>query len=82
MWVPKAQDQVPQKSCLHRLQRDLGLGHLPRFFGTATTCLLSPHSQVVTAATQSLQVAQPRLWGGSREYRGFYWLPCLFWSSP
>uniref|UniRef100_A0A452VA23 Ribosomal RNA processing 12 homolog n=1 Tax=Ursus maritimus TaxID=29073 RepID=A0A452VA23_URSMA len=41
---------------LVRLQRDLGLGHLPRFFGTATTCLLSPHSQVVTAATQSLQV--------------------------
>uniref|UniRef100_A0A452R2T1 Ribosomal RNA processing 12 homolog n=1 Tax=Ursus americanus TaxID=9643 RepID=A0A452R2T1_URSAM len=41
---------------LVRLQRDLGLGHLPRFFGTATTCLLSPHSQVVTAATQSLQI--------------------------
>ncbi|VFV46161.1 Hypothetical predicted protein [Lynx pardinus] len=40
---------------LVRLQRDLGLGHLPRFFGTATTCLLSPHSQVVTAASQSLQ---------------------------
>ncbi|KAF6111211.1 ribosomal RNA processing 12-like protein [Phyllostomus discolor] len=40
---------------LVRLQRDLGLGHLPRFFGTTTTCLLSPHSQVVTAATQSLQ---------------------------
>uniref|UniRef100_A0A452R2D9 Ribosomal RNA processing 12 homolog n=1 Tax=Ursus americanus TaxID=9643 RepID=A0A452R2D9_URSAM len=38
---------------LVRLQRDLGLGHLPRFFGTATTCLLSPHSQVVTAATQN-----------------------------
>ncbi|XP_032986796.1 RRP12-like protein isoform X2 [Rhinolophus ferrumequinum] len=40
---------------LVRLQRDLGLGHLPRFFGTAMTCLLSPHSHVVTAATQSLQ---------------------------
>uniref|UniRef100_A0A673UUI9 Uncharacterized protein n=1 Tax=Suricata suricatta TaxID=37032 RepID=A0A673UUI9_SURSU len=40
---------------LVRLQRDLGLGHLPRFFGTATTCLLSPHSQVVMAATQSLR---------------------------
>ncbi|XP_004409533.1 PREDICTED: RRP12-like protein isoform X2 [Odobenus rosmarus divergens] len=40
---------------LVRLQRDLGLGHLPRFFGAATTCLLSSHSQVVTAATQSLQ---------------------------
>ncbi|XP_069317067.1 RRP12-like protein isoform X2 [Eulemur rufifrons] len=40
---------------LVRLQRDLGLGHLPRFFGTAMTCLLSPHLQVVTAATQSLK---------------------------
>uniref|UniRef100_A0A8C0I2H1 Ribosomal RNA processing 12 homolog n=1 Tax=Balaenoptera musculus TaxID=9771 RepID=A0A8C0I2H1_BALMU len=40
---------------LVRRHRDLGLGHLPRFFGTATTCLLSPHSQVVTAATQCLQ---------------------------
>uniref|UniRef100_A0A8C8ZAW4 Ribosomal RNA processing 12 homolog n=1 Tax=Prolemur simus TaxID=1328070 RepID=A0A8C8ZAW4_PROSS len=40
---------------LVRLQRDLGLGHLPRFFGTAMTCLLSPHVQVVTAATQSLK---------------------------
>ncbi|KAI5277518.1 Rrp12-Like Protein [Manis pentadactyla] len=40
---------------LVRLQWDLGLGHLPRFFGTAMTCLLSAHSQVVTAATQSLQ---------------------------
>ncbi|XP_053439817.1 RRP12-like protein [Nycticebus coucang] len=40
---------------LVRLQRDLGLSHLPRFFGTAMTCLLSPHLQVVTAATQSLK---------------------------
>ncbi|XP_021071760.1 RRP12-like protein [Mus pahari] len=40
---------------LVRLQRDLGLGHLARFFGTAVTCLLSPHSQVVVAATQTLK---------------------------
>ncbi|KAM9701669.1 RRP12-like protein [Dama dama] len=40
---------------LVRLHRDLGLGHLPRFFGTATTCLLSPHLPVVTAAAQCLQ---------------------------
>ncbi|OWK07909.1 RRP12 [Cervus elaphus hippelaphus] len=40
---------------LVRLYRDLGLGHLPRFFGTATTCLLSPHLPVVTAAAQCLQ---------------------------
>lgn len=45
--------------CLDRLHRDLGLGHLPRFFGTATTCLLSPHLPVVTAATQCLQVPLP-----------------------
>ncbi|XP_075391105.1 RRP12-like protein [Tenrec ecaudatus] len=40
---------------LVRLQRDLGLGHLPRLFVTAMTCLLSPYSQVVAAATQSLK---------------------------
>ncbi|XP_052041658.1 RRP12-like protein [Apodemus sylvaticus] len=40
---------------LIRWQRDLGLGHLARFFGTAMTCLLSPHSQVVAAATQTLK---------------------------
>ncbi|XP_041517179.1 RRP12-like protein [Microtus oregoni] len=40
---------------LVRLQRDLGLGHLARFFGMAVTCLLSPHSQVVAAATQTLK---------------------------
>ncbi|XP_028916752.1 RRP12-like protein [Ornithorhynchus anatinus] len=41
---------------LVRLQRDLGLGHLPRFFGTAMNCLLSPHAQVGATATQSLKV--------------------------
>ncbi|XP_027715392.1 RRP12-like protein [Vombatus ursinus] len=41
---------------LVRLQRDLGMGHLPRFFGAAMNCLLSPHTQVATAATQSLEV--------------------------
>ncbi|XP_005352340.1 RRP12-like protein [Microtus ochrogaster] len=40
---------------LVRMQRDLGLGHLARFFGMAMTCLLSPHSQVVAAATQTLK---------------------------
>lgn len=40
---------------LVRLHQNLGLGHLPRFFGTAMTCLLSPHSQVVTVAAQCLQ---------------------------
>ncbi|XP_044518594.1 RRP12-like protein isoform X2 [Gracilinanus agilis] len=41
---------------LVRLQRDLGLGHLPRFFGAAMNCLLSPHAAVAAAATQSLKV--------------------------
>ncbi|XP_068923227.1 RRP12-like protein [Petaurus breviceps papuanus] len=41
---------------LIRLQQDLGLGHLPRFFGAAMNCLLSPHAQVATAATQSLKL--------------------------
>ncbi|GAB1302418.1 RRP12-like protein [Apodemus speciosus] len=53
---------------LVRLQRDLGLGHLARFFGTAMTCLLSPHSQVVAAATQTLKAtldAQPCTGGAS-----------------
>ncbi|XP_057635181.1 RRP12-like protein [Chionomys nivalis] len=40
---------------LVRMHRDLGLGHLARFFGMAVTCLLSPHSQVVAAATQTLK---------------------------
>ncbi|XP_072482690.1 RRP12-like protein [Notamacropus eugenii] len=41
---------------LVRLQRDLGMGHLPRFFRAAMNCLLSPHAQVATAATQSLKL--------------------------
>ncbi|NIG59152.1 RRP12-like protein isoform 1 [Pontoporia blainvillei] len=59
--APDAQAQRPDPTeafCVDRLHRDLGLGHLPRLFGTATTCLLSPHSQVVTAATQCLQCLQ------------------------
>ena len=59
--------------CLDRLHRDLGLGHLPRFFGTATTCLLSPHLPVVTAAAQCLQVLlppAPALVRGTESLRG------------
>ncbi|XP_010972684.3 RRP12-like protein [Camelus dromedarius] len=64
-YVPSENDLQPMLAWLKvmekahinlvRLRRDLGLGHLPRFFGTATTCLLSPHLQAVTAATQCLQ---------------------------
>lgn len=64
-YIPSENDLQPMMSWLTvmekahinlvRLHRDLGLGHLPRFFGTAMTCLLSSHSQVVSEASQSLQ---------------------------
>lgn len=38
------------------LQSSLGLGHLPRLFSAAMSCLLSPHAQVVTAAAGTLKV--------------------------
>ncbi|CAG6017279.1 unnamed protein product [Menidia menidia] len=38
-----------------RLQSSLSLGHLPRLFSTAMSCLLSPHTQVVSAATNTLK---------------------------
>ncbi|XP_075072014.1 RRP12-like protein [Mixophyes fleayi] len=40
---------------LSRLQNDLCLGHLPRLFSTSVNCLLSPHTQVVTAAAYTLK---------------------------
>ncbi|XP_077114405.1 RRP12-like protein [Ranitomeya variabilis] len=40
---------------LTRLQWDLCLGHLPRLFSTSMTCLLSPHTQVVSAAARTLK---------------------------
>lgn len=40
---------------LSRLQSDLCLGHLPRLFSTSMNCLLSPHMQVVSAATRTLK---------------------------
>lgn len=69
--------------CLDRLQRDLGLGHLPRFFGTAMTCLLSPHSQVVVAATQSLKVLQisSPSWGPGGRGQGSR-ACCPVWLEP
>ena len=38
------------------VQSSLSLGHLPRLFSTAMSCLLSPHPQVVSAATNTLKV--------------------------
>ncbi|KAL2302898.1 hypothetical protein Nmel_010351 [Mimus melanotis] len=40
---------------LGRLQKDLCWAHLPRLFSTAMNCFLSPHSQVVSAAAQTLE---------------------------
>ncbi|KAJ8014068.1 hypothetical protein DPEC_G00036410 [Dallia pectoralis] len=40
---------------LASVQSPLSLGHLPRLFATAISCLLSPHSQVVSAATNTLK---------------------------
>lgn len=39
-----------------RLQSSLSLGHLPRLFSAAMSCLLSPHTQVVSAAANTLKV--------------------------
>ncbi|NXU48748.1 RRP12 protein, partial [Turnix velox] len=40
---------------LDRLQKDLCWAHLPRLFSAAMNCFLSPHSQVVSAAAQTLE---------------------------
>ncbi|KAM9232142.1 RRP12-like protein [Leptosomus discolor] len=40
---------------LGRLQKDLCWAHLPRLFSATMNCFLSPHSQVVTAAAQTLE---------------------------
>ncbi|XP_061083822.1 RRP12-like protein [Conger conger] len=48
---------VMEKAHVHlsSLQSSLSLGHLPRLFSTTMSCLLSPHSQVVSTATQTLK---------------------------
>ncbi|NXC39665.1 RRP12 protein, partial [Penelope pileata] len=40
---------------LGRLQKELCWAHLPRLFSAAMNCFLSPHSQVVAAAAQTLE---------------------------
>ncbi|KAI4877623.1 hypothetical protein NFI96_022980, partial [Prochilodus magdalenae] len=64
-YVPSENDLQPllawltvmEKAHVHlsSLQISLSLGHLPRLFSTAMSCLLSPHTQVVSAATQALK---------------------------
>uniref|UniRef100_H3DGH8 Ribosomal RNA processing 12 homolog n=1 Tax=Tetraodon nigroviridis TaxID=99883 RepID=H3DGH8_TETNG len=48
---------VMEKAHIHlaSLQSSLGLGHLPRFFSATMSCLLSTHTQVVTAAATTLK---------------------------
>ncbi|KAG5831684.1 hypothetical protein ANANG_G00306350 [Anguilla anguilla] len=48
---------VMEKAHVHlsSLQTSLSFGHLPRLFSTAMSCLLSPHAQVVSTATQTLK---------------------------
>uniref|UniRef100_A0A8C7QQT5 Ribosomal RNA processing 12 homolog n=1 Tax=Oncorhynchus mykiss TaxID=8022 RepID=A0A8C7QQT5_ONCMY len=48
---------VMEKAHVHLagVQSSLSLGHLPRLFSTAMSCLLSPHPQVVSAATNTLK---------------------------
>ncbi|XP_048061220.1 RRP12-like protein [Megalobrama amblycephala] len=64
-YVPSENDLQPllawlavmEKAHVHlsSLQSSLSLGHLPRLFSVAMSCLLSPHTQVVSAATQTLK---------------------------
>ncbi|KAJ3610511.1 hypothetical protein NHX12_022603 [Muraenolepis orangiensis] len=48
---------VMEKAHVHLagLQSSLSLGHLPRLFSAAMTCLLCPHTAVVSAATNTLK---------------------------
>ncbi|KAM4608020.1 RRP12-like protein [Polymixia lowei] len=48
---------VMEKAHVHlaSLQSSLSMGHLPRLFSAAMSCLLSTHSQVVSAATNTLK---------------------------
>ncbi|XP_059803243.1 RRP12-like protein [Hypanus sabinus] len=41
---------------LSRLQGLLSLAHLPRVFSTAVSCLLSPHTQLMSAAADTMKV--------------------------
>uniref|UniRef100_A0A667YJQ6 Ribosomal RNA processing 12 homolog n=1 Tax=Myripristis murdjan TaxID=586833 RepID=A0A667YJQ6_9TELE len=48
---------VMEKAHVHlaSLQSSLSMGHLPRLFSAAMSCLLSTHTQVVSAATNTLK---------------------------
>lgn len=64
-YVPSENDLQPllawlavmEKAHVHlsSLQSSLSIGHLPRLFSVTMSCLLSPHTQVVSAATNTLK---------------------------
>lgn len=59
MWIYLMHGSVSEeklKSVSFSLQSSLSLGHLPRLFSTSVSCLLSPHTQIISAATQTLKV--------------------------
>ncbi|TMS04790.1 RRP12-like protein [Larimichthys crocea] len=63
---------VMEKAHVHlaSLQSSLSLGHLPRLFSAATSCLLSPHTQVVSAATNTLKTLLTECVGPRMEEMG------------
>uniref|UniRef100_A0A8C7QT14 Ribosomal RNA processing 12 homolog n=1 Tax=Oncorhynchus mykiss TaxID=8022 RepID=A0A8C7QT14_ONCMY len=54
-YLPSENDLQPLLAWVHYTRSSLSLGHLPRLFSTAMSCLLSPHPQVVSAATNTLK---------------------------
>ncbi|XP_026212091.1 RRP12-like protein [Anabas testudineus] len=63
---------VMEKAHVHlaSLQSSLSLGHLPRLFSAAMSCLLSPHTQVVSAATTTLKTLLTECVGPRMEEMG------------
>ncbi|XP_074501840.1 RRP12-like protein [Sebastes fasciatus] len=63
---------VMEKAHVHlaSLQSSLSLGHLPRLFSAAMSCLLSPHVQVVSAATNTLKTLLTECVGPRMEEMG------------
>ncbi|KAI3363169.1 hypothetical protein L3Q82_011818 [Scortum barcoo] len=63
---------VMEKAHAHlaSLQSSLSLGHLPRLFSAAMSCLLSPHTQVVSAAANILKTLLTECVGPHMEEMG------------
>ncbi|XP_047458867.1 RRP12-like protein [Mugil cephalus] len=79
-YVPSENDLQPllawlavmEKAHVHlaSLQSSLSLGHLPRLFSATMSCLLSPHTQVVSAATSTLKTLLTECVGPHMEQMG------------